>query len=241
MKKIRSDNTLELDWLAAVGMALVVGLVCLFALNAAGGWAWTAKFLESSAAAWVQAIGSVAAIIAAIAVVNKQHVLEIHRRKENDRIASIQRMRALSVIFFSIASKCETASNQIEKNFSTTLIIEILRDARVRLISIDPFSIPNNSLLLILERASSNLYICSVALETLSGNSKEAKQILKTHLETTAKECWLGHVQATKYEMRLENNEGSESYDDVFTTDSFKDFDESRELIEKARERFMSK
>lgn len=52
-------------WTPAVGAAILVSLFAVLALVAAGGWSWFAKFLESAAPAWVQAVGSIAAIVAA--------------------------------------------------------------------------------------------------------------------------------------------------------------------------------
>lgn len=59
-------------WVVAVGVLTVLCLVTTLGLVAAGGWLWFAKFLESAAANWVQAIGSIAAILAAGRFVNAQ-------------------------------------------------------------------------------------------------------------------------------------------------------------------------
>lgn len=50
-------------WAAIVGALIILVIVGSIALVAAGGWAWFARFLESAAPAWVQAIGSIAAIL----------------------------------------------------------------------------------------------------------------------------------------------------------------------------------
>lgn len=59
-------------WVDAVGVLVVVFIFVTIALVAAGGWPWYAKFLEGSAANWVQAIGSIAAILAAGRFVRSQ-------------------------------------------------------------------------------------------------------------------------------------------------------------------------
>lgn len=235
MKKICSDNTPELDWPTAVGMALVVGLICLFALNAAGGWAWTAKFLESSAAAWVQAIGSVAAIFAAIAVVNKQHVLEIHRRNENDRTENRRRIRAMKTIFFSAAKKCEKVAGQVGgANIYWPLQAATLREARARLISIDPFLIPDASLLHLVEEISSGLYTCGELVKELKTlRSQEINDLIRGALMKTAKDSWLGFYEATNVELRLTNG-----LDIDLDREVFSDFKESKKHLDQIRAEF---
>ncbi len=236
MKKIRSDNTPEFDWPAAVGMALVVGLICLFALNAAGGWAWTAKFLESSAAAWVQAVGSVAAIFAAIAVVNKQHALEMHRRNENDRTANRHRIRAMRTIIFSAAKNCEKVAGLVGKeNTYWPFYSETLGDARTRLISIDPFLIPDASLLLLIEEISLGLYSCAVLVKELKTHkSDEINVHVRATLMKVARDCWLGFYEASKLESRLING-----LDVDLDRAVFSDFKESKKHLDQIRAEFV--
>lgn len=54
------------EWAPAVGVAIIVAIVGTFALVAAGGWGWFAKFLEGNAATWMGGIGSVAAAVVAL-------------------------------------------------------------------------------------------------------------------------------------------------------------------------------
>ncbi|MDP9992022.1 hypothetical protein J2W28_001050 [Variovorax boronicumulans] len=58
----------EPEWATVVGAVFLCLLFSSLALVAAGGWNWFAKFLETSAPSWVQAIGSVAAIVAAVLI-----------------------------------------------------------------------------------------------------------------------------------------------------------------------------
>lgn len=60
-------------WAAVLGAGTVIGILSLISLTAIAGWPWVAKFLESSAPAWIQAIGSIAAIAAALMIVQRQH------------------------------------------------------------------------------------------------------------------------------------------------------------------------
>ena len=56
-----TEFTVDEGWPAAIGAVIIVGLFLTLGLVAAGGWPWFQRFLESSAAAWIQAIGSIAA------------------------------------------------------------------------------------------------------------------------------------------------------------------------------------
>lgn len=71
-------------WAETVGAVALVLLLGSLALIAAGGWTWFARFLESAAPAWVQAIGSIAAIVAAIVVANRQYEQTVKRELRAD-------------------------------------------------------------------------------------------------------------------------------------------------------------
>jgi len=57
------STELESLWGGAVGVAIVISLFAALAITAGGGWHWFTIWMESAnAAAWVQAVGSIAAI-----------------------------------------------------------------------------------------------------------------------------------------------------------------------------------
>ncbi|WP_041942841.1 hypothetical protein [Variovorax paradoxus] len=64
------------NWAPAIGALALVLLLASLALVAAGGWSWFAKFLESAAPAWVQAVGSLIALGIAIWLPRRQRSLE---------------------------------------------------------------------------------------------------------------------------------------------------------------------
>lgn len=59
-------------WPAPVGAAVVLVLFGSLGLVAAGGWTWYARFLESSAPSWLQAVGSVGALFGVWATIRHQ-------------------------------------------------------------------------------------------------------------------------------------------------------------------------
>jgi hypothetical protein len=75
-------------WAQALGALIVAGLCASIALVGAGGWPWFAGLLTKSAegaAAWVQAIGSIAAILWAVWIATAEN-----RRRAEDAIAAAQ-------------------------------------------------------------------------------------------------------------------------------------------------------
>lgn len=79
-------------WAAPAGSLLVVTLLAAIGLVAAGGWTWFAHFLESAAPAWVQALGSIVAILVAVAVAQ-------HQAKEGRKLLEWQRKQAAHEAF----------------------------------------------------------------------------------------------------------------------------------------------
>lgn len=75
------------EWASALGASGLALLLVSLGLIAAGGWSWFANFLGSAAPAWVQAVGSVAAIGVAVAIPLRQQRQqkkdEGHRHRES--------------------------------------------------------------------------------------------------------------------------------------------------------------
>ena len=89
------DPKSDQGWPAAIGSLIVVGLLLTLGLVAAGGWPWFQKFLEGSAAGWIQAIGSVAAILAAAEIGRRQ--IAGQRQVERDRQDQEDRKKLLVI------------------------------------------------------------------------------------------------------------------------------------------------
>lgn len=90
-----AESNADQRWPAVVGGLIVVGILLTLALVAAGGWPWFQRFLEGSAAAWVQAIGSIAAILAAAEIGRRQ--IAGQRHVEQDRQAQEERKKLLVI------------------------------------------------------------------------------------------------------------------------------------------------
>jgi hypothetical protein len=236
MKREPAPSSEVATWEPALGVGIVLALLLLIALTSIGGWPWVAKFLESSAPAWIQAIGSVAAIIAAVLIVQRQHALEIERRRSDERLEHQRRARALRVVFFSAARACEDVARGIGRpHQSWDLKADELVQVRLRLLSIDPMLVPHGSLLLLVEECTMRLSTCVTLVKELETPRPERiQEIVKMAVMAAARECWLGLYEATGLEARLSmgRHDDSRPY-------AFDDFEESRKRLDGIRAEFV--
>lgn len=234
-KSSQSDSPNDV-WASAFGSVVVGSILVLFLFTAFAGWSWVAKFLESSAPAWIQAVGSVAAIVAALAVVQRQHSLELTRREKDDLTAQLRRARSLRVLFYSAARTCEDVARRIGKPHQTwNFQADELREVRARLLAIDPLLVPEGSLLLIIEECAMRLKSCALLVAELEApRKKETEDGIRVAVMATARECWLGLYEATGLEAKLckSGNADEQPY-------AFDDFDASRKRLDDIRAEFV--
>lgn len=231
----REETASEEGWSAAIGAVIVLGLLSLISLTAIAGWPWVARFLESSAAAWIQAIGSIAAIVAAMVIVQRQHSLEIQRRKAEQRVEQLRRVRVLRVVFFSAARTCEDVARSVGKPHTYwPMEAEYLREARSRLLSLDPMQIPLGKLVLLIEECALRLQTCTKLTEEMATpRPQELQNAMKMALMRAARECWLGFYEAAGVERILTQNQDIESDEGEFGN-----FDQSRMHLDQIRAEF---
>ncbi len=224
------------EWTTPLGAGFVLALLSLLVLTSLGGWTWVAKFLESSAPAWIQAIGSVAAILAAIFIVRRQHSLEIERIRSVETFAQQRRARALRVVFFSAARACEDAARCIGKEHQVWhLMSDDLLEARDRLLSIDPMLIPSGGLLLLVEECAIHLRRSATLVRELeTGRPEQVQETIRMAVMTAARECWLGMYEATGLEARLSKGQNDDSKAYAFDT-----FEDSRKELDEIRTKFV--
>jgi hypothetical protein len=234
-KSSRPDSTTDV-WVSAFGSVVVGSILLLLMFTAFAGWSWVVQFLESSAPAWIQAIGSVAAIVAALAVVQRQHSLELKRREKEDLTIQIRRARSLRVLFYSAARTCEDVARRVGKPHQTwTFQAEELREVRRRLLAIDPLLVAEGGLLLIIEGCAMRLQSCSLIVAELeTPRKKETEDGVRSAVMATARECWLGLYEATGLEAKLckSGNADEQPY-------QFDDFDASRKKLDDIRASFV--
>ena len=235
--KDQQTQSQEEGWAPVLGAGTVLGVISLISLTAVAGWPWVAKFLESSAPAWIQAIGSIAAIIAALMIVQRQHLLELKRKRDEERFEQLRRVRVLKVVFFSAARACESTARSIGRpNVYWSLEAEQLREVRSRLLSLDPMQIPLGKLVFLIEDCVGRLQSCAKLTEELTTQRPEhVEDLVRKALMNAARECWLGLYEATGTESKLVNGRKIESDESVFD-----DFQESRKHLDQIRANFES-
>jgi len=236
MKTPSNQQSAGEAWAPVFGSVVVGSILLLILATALAGWPWVESFLTSSAPAWIQAVGSVAAIVAALAVVQRQHSLELERREADDHTTQLRRARTLRVIFLSAARVCEDAARAVGSPHQTWKFrAEELREARSRLLAIDPLLVPDGGLLLIIEDCAMRLRSCALIVGELeTPRRKQTEEGIKLAVMATARECWLGHYEATGLEARLckAKNGAEQPY-------SFDDFAESRKELDEIRANFL--
>jgi hypothetical protein len=238
MKQPSPSDSPNDAWASAFGSVLVGTILILLLLTGFAGWPWVAKFLESSAPAWIQAVGSVAAIVAALAVVQRQHALELRRKERDELTSKVRRARSMRVLFYSAARACEDVARRIGTPHQTWKFhAEELREVRARLLAIDPLLVPEGKLLLIIEECATRLKSSSLIVAELETPRKqETEEGVKRAVMATARECWLGLFEATGIEASLckSGNLDEQPY-------PFDDFDESRRRLDSIRAEFVQK
>ncbi len=105
---IDTERNADQGWPAAIGALFIGGLLFAIGLVAAGGWTWFQRFPESSAPAWIQAIGSIAAILAAAEIgqrqISGQRQLDRDRKDQEDLKKLLVIDALLEVVESSVAS-----------------------------------------------------------------------------------------------------------------------------------------
>jgi hypothetical protein len=149
MPKEKSATPELHDWQSALGAAVVLTLLISIGLIAANGWAWFTKMLETSAPAWVQAIGSVGAIVAAAAIARRQVVTARQLEARKQAAADIQKLR----VIMALMARAHGLSTDITKAFETKAFEdfdqvspELMVDTHLTLIRLPIFEIPEGLL-----------------------------------------------------------------------------------------------
>jgi hypothetical protein len=235
--KLDCGEPAEVQWPSVVGALVIAGLVLLIGLTAIGGWDWVKSFLESDAPAWIQAIGSVAAIVATAAIVQRQHNLELKRRSIAEQAMDQHRARIVRVVFLSAAKACETAAAKVGTDYCTwSVVSEGLREVRSRFLTINPMDVPRAGVLLILEECLRLLQICAVLVDQLEEHrDPEVQSAVRSALTNAAMECWHGFAEATRVDVRLDL--GADNDDSLF---DFQGLKKSRERLAALRTQFMA-
>jgi hypothetical protein len=143
MKHDRPDT--ESSAASALGATSVCLILVSMGLVAAGGWPWFQKFLENSAPVWVQAVGSIAVVLAAVHVGRSQ--IAADRAIERSRLAEDSRRRVL--VIDALLAAFEAAVGHAKEHFDKypgmpmyQFFIDLMKTRSDALAKIDLFECP---------------------------------------------------------------------------------------------------
>lgn len=154
----------EEDLLSIVGAVIVAVCLGSIALVAAGGWQWFAGFLAGQAASWAQAVFGGIAILAAYKLGRTQIRVSERQEAKKQLLADYRRLGTLKAILDSSAVALKLLRSRAVASAglgSTEQVLNLvgrmalgspgeIAEIKVRIAAIDPFNVPNGSVIITL-------------------------------------------------------------------------------------------
>lgn len=226
---------------AIIGVLLVLCLLASFALTAAGGWEWFKKFALDSGPAWVQAFGSIAAIIATLAVIRIQHQNQLNRDAEAERQVVRRKMKTVSALLHNTGLVClDCASSVDEEGALWDVQLHRLEIERSRLLGLPVFDLPDVLLLHIISDVVKRLDLAIRMVRELkdfhSHHSEYAKGRIRALLEHVADSCLVGIYETTGLVAAASTEEEKASGEASAFPDREKAFRDASALLAKIRQ-----
>jgi hypothetical protein len=178
-------------------MLLASGLLTLAVLLGVLGGHF--QLTKSDWAAWVQAVGSIGAVLAAVLLVQYQHQKELTRAAEERRHTRQDRLNALRSIFMAVGQTAQQASASIDKEHTTWELQAQLLDDAVQLIkTVSPLDLPDHALILRFAELTQSLRTSKkVLLAMESPRSPEIKDMIAGIIGRSHRVCLNGITDVT--------------------------------------------
>jgi hypothetical protein len=147
-------------WAGVVGTVVVLSILDLIGLLAAFGPGWTKDFLTGPAAGWAQAIGGIAAVIAAFQVGRRQmeHALRLEQdRREHERRRQLLTIDALFANAMGVCLTFQRLWARAGDGPPSQFRAEFWTDARNAIARVDPMSCPSPDVVVYLTQAPRTL------------------------------------------------------------------------------------
>lgn len=144
MKHTKSTD--DQGWPAAIGALTIFGLALTLSLVAAGGWSWFQQLLESSAPAWVQALGSIGAILAATEIGRRQIAAQRQVERERQYLDDRKKLQVIGALLEAIEAAVALAKKQYNKHPEMPIhpfYLDRIENGSKALAKIDLFSCPS--------------------------------------------------------------------------------------------------
>ncbi|VVN47363.1 hypothetical protein [Pseudomonas fluorescens] len=138
-------------WIFWVSTIILVFIVVVVVAKATGGWPRLEGFIEKSGAAWIQAIGSIAAILAASTIATRQvtHARELeNERRIRSEIQRLEVIKALMARSRSLSGEVVDALKTRKPEDFEIVTPSMMRDTHQTLLLLPIFEIPNGLLAL---------------------------------------------------------------------------------------------
>jgi len=180
-------------------------LVAFAALAGAvyAGRAWDLS--KSDWASWVQAVGSIFAILVAVVVVRMQHAYDDRIRSEAERIERKSRLNSLRWLFSIVGEACGSISDMsARKHVVWHLQARVLSERRNLLLSHPVAHYPDGALLLRAQSIAHRLQMAEAVVEALSTpRREETRHHVAELLLNIRDEALVGMTQCTTLLTRI--------------------------------------
>ena len=187
------------SWPTIKRIFLPILILCTTGAAWALGWLWGLS--KSDWAAWVQAVGSVGAIVVALWVVQLQHTRERATKSENDRQVRRRQLSALKWLFMTVAQAHEKCAKRIDgRHVNWRLEADLLTEACKPLTSYPLTEIPEASLLVRACELSSTVLLSATVVNSLGQpRSKEVQEKAAAMLRKTSLDAMTGVTETTSF------------------------------------------
>lgn len=205
---------------------LVVNVVALLVGAIYGGVLWDLS--KSDWAAWVQAIGSIGAILVAVLVVQLQHSRQLLYEAEKSRVERRRQLNVLRWQFSIVAKTCGDIADMIgRKHVSWLLQAEVIKEQRLMLAAVPISNFPDASLLIRAQDLSHRLLLSSHVVANLKVlRNEDTLQHVGDMLRMARNEALIGITEATSLLLKISSD--SEMKTDSEMLDSR---EENRQLV----------
>jgi hypothetical protein len=120
-------------------------------------------------AAWIQAIGSIGAILASVALVQYQRRNEVRLAAEKERLTSQRKLNAMRALFMDVAQRCQAVAAKVHKDHVTWELEQThLQEARAMLTGLPVFDIPDAGLVMRIATISTQLQAAATVAQAMS-------------------------------------------------------------------------
>jgi Skp family chaperone for outer membrane proteins len=181
-------------------------------------------------AAWIQAIGSVGAILASVALVQYQRRKEVQLAAEKERLTFQRKLNAMRALFMEVAQRCQAAAAKVHRDDVTWELEQAhLQEARALLTGLPVFDIPDAGLVMRIATISTQLQAAATVAQAMTSPRPEpVRDKVASILMSPHDQCLEAIVEVTNLLVKCCTEEELES--------AMQTFDRLEENMRRARD-----